>query len=73
MMKDFLDVACSACCSNTGLTKNIISLTNSCLRLERRHPLLRAALEQVAATYDPGCWVCIGPRLLTAMARCLAR
>ena len=72
MMKDFLDVACFACCSNTGLTKNIISLTNSCLRLERRHPLLRAALERVAATYDPECWVCIGPRLLTAMARCLA-
>ena len=48
-----------------GRRKNLLSITNNALQLRRFHPLLRAALLRVKLSYNPNCWTCIGPKLLT--------
>jgi len=57
---------------NSGITKGIISLTNNAFKLTAQHPLLSAAMRRVKQSYDPNCWICIGPMLITDTARQLA-
>ena len=50
---------------SNGKRKNLLSITNNALQLKRYHPLLRFALLRVKLSYDPSCWTCIGPKLVT--------
>merc|ERR1719336_3456897 len=57
---------------SNGKRKNLLSITNNALQLKRYHPLLRFALLRVKLSYDPSCWTCIGPKLVTKSAQKLA-
>ena len=43
-------------------------ITNAAIGLPEKHPLLAKALEKIESYYDPHCWICIGPQLLTDLA-----
>ena len=55
-----------------GARRNLLSITNNALQLSKQHPLLRAALLRVKLSYNPTCWTCIGPKLVTKSAQTLA-
>ena len=42
-----------------------ISVTNNAISLTPNHPLLLLAMEKLTKSYQPKCWDCIGPPLLT--------
>ena len=44
-------------------------LTNGALSFPCKHPFLKKALEYLESSYDPSCWTCIGPKLLTRVAQ----
>ena len=50
-----------------------ISITNNAFRFSKEHPLLLIAFKQVIQKYQPECWTCIGPLLITKSARELAK
>lgn len=43
-----------------------ISVTNNAFSFRAGHPVLEVALDQLSRRYDPTCWNCIGPKLITA-------
>ena len=43
-------------------------ITNAAIGLPEKHPLLAKALENIESYFDPHCWICIGPQLLTDLA-----
>ena len=53
-------------------TGYLLSITNNALQLSKQHPLLRSALLRVKLSYNPNCWTCIGPKLITRSAQNLA-
>ena len=59
-------------CRSNGARKNLLSITNNALQLSKQHLLLRAALLRVKLSYNPNCWTCIGPKLVTKSAQTLA-
>ena len=40
-------------------------MTNNAISLTPNHPLLLLAMEKLTKSYQPKCWDCIGPPLLT--------
>ena len=55
-----------------GARRYLLSITNNALQMSKQHPLLRAALLRVKLSYNPTCWTCIGPKLVTKSAQTLA-
>ena len=43
-----------------------ISVTNNAFSLSAHHRLLELAMRRLQSNYDPTCWNCIGPKLLTS-------
>ena len=50
-------------------TTGRISVTNNAFSFTPGHPVLGLALTQVKRRYDPSCWNCIGPKLITSAVR----
>ena len=46
-----------------------IAVTNSAFMFTAKHPFLLAAMKALEAGYDNKCWACIGPILLTRVAK----
>ena len=46
-----------------------ISVTNNAFSFSARHPVLEVAMLHLKEKYDPTCWNCIGPKLITAAVR----
>ena len=44
-------------------------MTNSAFTFTAFHPFLLMAMQDLQTGYDPACWACIGPSLLTGVAR----
>lgn len=47
-------------------TTGKISVTNNAFSLRAGHPVLELALVHLVKEYDPSCWNCIGPKLITS-------
>ena len=46
-----------------------IDVTNSAFMFTAHHPLILTAMLDLLKGYNPACWACIGPSLLTGVAR----
>ena len=46
-----------------------ILVTNSAFSFSAQHPVLEVAMLHLKEKYDPACWNCIGPKLITAAVR----
>ena len=51
------------------VTRGKISVTNNAFSFSARHPVLQVAMMHLKEKYDPSCWNCIGPKLITAAVR----
>ena len=51
------------------VTSGKILVTNSAFSFSARHPVLELAMLHLREKYDPACWNCIGPKLITAAVR----
>ena len=47
------------------VSKGKISVTNNAFAFTSHHPLLLMAMTSLSKSYDPRCWGCIGPELIT--------
>ena len=47
-------------------------MSNCAFKLEKHHPVLKMALENVRENYNPESWGGIGPELMTKVARTIA-
>ena len=47
----------------------VVSVCNGVLGLPARHPVLARALALLNQSYDPACWGCVGPALLSQAVR----
>ena len=48
---------------------DIIDTTNSAFMFTANHSILLTAMQEIEQVYDPACWACIGPGVLTEAAR----
>ena len=51
------------------MARGKISVTNNAFSFSARHPVLEVAMLHLKEKYDPTCWNCIGPKLITAAVR----
>ena len=60
---------------NTRETTNrgLISVTNNAFSFTKNHSLPLMAMNHLKQSYNPSCWACIGPKLITSCVRRLAR
>ena len=49
--------------------KGKLAVTNSAFMFTAKHPFLLAAMKALEERYKKNCWDCIGPRLLTGVAK----
>ena len=57
------------CNSRAAPGGGTIDVTNSAFMFTAGHPFLLTAMLELQKGYDPACWACIGPTLLTTVAR----
>ena len=53
--------------------RGLISVTNNAFSFTKHHPLPLMAMNHLKQSYNPSCWSCIGPKLITSCVRRLAR
>ena len=51
------------------MTRGKISVTNNAFSFTAQHPVLQVAMLHLKEKYNPACWNCIGPKLITAAVR----
>ena len=55
------------------IDSGLISVTNNAFSFTKHHPLPLMAMNHLKQSYNPSCWNCIGPKLITSCVRKLAR
>ena len=55
------------------ISTGLISVTNNAFSFSKHHPLPLMAMKHLKQSYNPDCWNCIGPKLITSCVRKLAR
>ena len=61
------------CFPRETFNRGLISVTNNALSFSKHHPLPLMAMNHLKQSYNPTCWNCIGPKLITSCVRKLAR
>ena len=51
----------------------LISVTNNAFSFSKHHPLPLMAMKHLQQSYDPACWNCIGPKLITDCVQKISR